>query len=229
MDERFSATLDNEASRNDVDAAISAALAEPDARACWTRQYWMRAALQATPGEPQPRLDANFADRVMAALPVDSRVKVSGAESGADEAANVANLSSRRRSRTHRTAWRNGFGVAAAASIVGVVIFAYAPYGTYDTASGVDDHSDNTIAAQSMAAGMMQTVASRESPRSMASVEARGEQNKPDTKWSVSSPALRRELNSYLVEHHSLARTFGFSASTESLVQAVAYRNQTSR
>lgn len=229
MDERFSATLDNEASRDDVDAAINAALAEPDARACWTRQYWIRAALQTTPGESQPRLDSGFADRVMAALPVDSQAMASAAESAAGETDNVVSLSSRGRSRTHRTAWRNGFGAAAAASIVGVVIFAYAPYGAYDTASGVDGGSGDAIATQSMAAGMMQTVASRESQRSMAPVGTRGEQIQPDTRWSVSSPALRHELNSYLVEHHSLARTFGFSASTGSLVQAVAYRNQSSR
>lgn len=229
MDERFSATLDNEASRDDVDAAITAALTEPEVRACWTRQYWVRAALQTTPGEPQPRLDADFADRVMAALPAGDRVTASAEEPAVDETANVISLSSRRRHGSHRAAWRSGLGAAAAASVVGIVVFAYAPFGTYDSARGTDDRGNNTMAIQSMTAGMMKTVARRKSRQSVSASEGHEPRGRSDTRWSVSNPALRRELNSYLVEHHNLARNFGFSASTESLVQAAAYRNQAYR
>jgi negative regulator of sigma E activity len=226
MDERFSATIDNESSKQEVCAVITSAIAERSLREDWTRQYWLRATLSSTPGEPPPRLDLDFADRVMAALD-SSEAAGDRAEFMVDTEAGSSRVvpfeQARRRHKYPRSGWRAGLGMAAAASVVGVVVFAYSPFGAQHRAGSRDEHGG----AVTRTAGGSMTRTVVDTGRAQAGSSRQRRSNNPTHRnWSVSNPALRRELNGYLAEHNGLARNFGLSASTPTMVHATTYRTQ---
>lgn len=47
--------------------------------------------------------------------------------------------------------------------------------------------------------------------------------------WSVSDPALRDELNGYLVDHNGMARGYGLSGTTPALVRVATYGQETTQ
>ncbi|NNC23037.1 hypothetical protein HKX42_04190 [Salinisphaera sp. USBA-960] len=227
MDERFSAAIDNEASHDEVAMAIDAAIADRAVRDCWTRQYWLQTTLQHPNETPVSHLDIGFADRVMTAIEADQ-----GSTSAPPETERTIDFESKRRVRrgdrgSGRGGWRTSLGAAAAASVVGFVVYAYAPLGGQHLVPSNDTgHSTSPVAEKTSGGGATQTVANTSaSPSSDRSRS--GRTRRESGHWSVSDPDLRRELNGYLVEHNGVSRNFGLSASAASLVQATAYRTQT--
>lgn len=51
----------------------------------------------------------------------------------------------------------------------------------------------------------------------------------PADQWSVSDPALRSELNGYLVDHNGMARGYGLSGTTPALVRVATYGQETTQ
>ncbi len=236
MDERFSAVLDEEASIEEIEAVIDTVLNDEDARECWTRQYMLKAVLQEEISSQPVTFDAGFADRVMAELYAEDSAQASGRPT---QPAPVGLHSIRSRWRQRRrggrsTGLRTGFGAAAAASIVGVVVFAYAPFGEQNH---TPSHSHRTAsrstvnhASVNAPTGLRRTVADNHhngQPSNRIRHRVPSQQSN-NGRWSVSDPALRRELNGYLIQHNGLARNFGLSASTPTFVHAATYRTRTS-
>lgn len=233
MDERLSAAIDNEACRDDINAIIDLAGDDQSVRHCWTRQYWLQTTLQSGPGDAAVPLDLGFADRVIAAIDSEESMSGKAASSGAvDRSTIVAFESERRRRHTNRTKWRSGVGTAAAASVVGVIVWAYAPLGIQNSESAPGSSSTGKPVVENASSGAdtTRTVATGNAEPTKRSTNTQLDgRTQSDDRWSVSNPELRKELNGFLVEHNGLARNFGLSASTPSLVQAATYKAQTPR
>lgn len=137
MNEQLSAFLDNEATRDEADSVVNALLRDETLRDSWTRQYWIRTTLRSHSAEPAVDVDAGFANRVMAAIAADDRP-----ETVAPNRGRVVSMA--RRARPRR--WRGVAGMAAAASVAGVVFLAGNPFVRSNTSG-----SEGRVAAASNA------------------------------------------------------------------------------
>lgn len=241
MNEQLSAFLDNEASRGEADSVVNALLRDESLRESWTRQYWIRTTLRAHQAEPAVAVDADFSRRVMQAI--------AAAEDAAPPhaLARVVPITARRRGRR----WRGVAGLAAAASVAGVVFLAGTPLlrnaandarmASTGSASGAATPTrqqgmrSETLASSgfnnrladfgsisSATTGRLQTVATTgEATGPGASRPAAGGSSAEH--WSVSDPAVRDELNGYLVDHNGMARGYGLSSTTPALVRVATY------
>lgn len=247
MNEQLSAFLDNEATRDEADSVVSSLLRDEALRDSWTRQHWIRTTLRSHSAEPAVTVDTGFANRVMAAIAADEHPEAVAPSS------HIATMTSRGRTRPRR--WRGVAGMAAVASVAGVVFLAGNPFVRSDVADtqgpvAATSSSQNTtrsrdetgaerqgfgssnwngrladfssVAPQSArvrtaAAGGSAVRASMRAARGMSTSEG------PTDHWSVSDPAVRDELNGYLVDHNGMARGYGMSSTTPALVRVAAY------
>ncbi len=118
MNEQLSAFLDNEATRDEADSVVNALLRDESLRDSWTRQHWIRTTLRSHSAEPAVNVDTDFANRVMSAIAADDHPETVASSS------NVVTMTPRRRTRR----WRGVAGMAAAASVAGVVFLAGNPF-----------------------------------------------------------------------------------------------------
>lgn len=135
MNEQLSAFLDDEATLDESDSVVNALLRDEALRDSWTRQHWIRTTLRAHSAEPAVGVDTGFANRVMAAIAADDQP-----ETVTPQSDNVASMPRRTRSRR----WRGVAGMAAAASVAGVVFLAGNPFVRSNTAG-----SEGRVAASS--------------------------------------------------------------------------------
>ena len=232
MDEKFSAFLDNEATRDEADAVVNGLLRDDDLRVSWTRQYWIREALRSSAGDPDVTLDSNFSSRVMQAVQADAAPADTPAVPRQAKVVPMARP-------THRRRWRSMAGFAVAASAAGLALFAAQPLtrlsdsvqSTTEPAASVQSGGAGgaTIAstgmsdtpqmnrAQTLAGGMVHNVAGNQDY----------DQDEA-TLWQVSDPALANRLNGFLVEHNGLARGYGLGATTPGFVRVATSYGQVS-
>jgi negative regulator of sigma E activity len=118
IDEKISAFLDGEASREDVLDILERVKREPALRALLDRQLRVRAVIR---GEAPRSLDVSFADRVMGQIQAEER---------RDHAKVVA-------PRQWRPSMRGVAGLAMAASVAAVAILATNTFNSLDTVSSV--------------------------------------------------------------------------------------------
>lgn len=196
IDERFSAYLDGEASPEEVEAVLSALGRDPELRAAWGRQHWLRSALR--DADTSASYDPGFAERVRAALE-------------ADEVAPAA------RARVlpfgRRRSWSAAAGLAAAASVVGVMLLAPQSLGPGDgdlrtTVTGDPAMTTATSAGESAAVADARQQAER---------------------VSVSDPNVQDRLNGYLLEHNGLARGYGLSGATPTFLRVATHGQDAGR
>ncbi|HET7314866.1 sigma-E factor negative regulatory protein [Salinisphaera sp.] len=250
MNEQLSAFLDNEATRDEADSVVNALLRDEALRDSWTRQHWIRTTLRSHSAETVVDVDTGFANRVMAAIAADNYPEAPGyPETLAPRRGSEMPAAARHR-RPRR--WRGVAGVAAAASVAGVVFLTGSPFvrggmsggegrmtvaGNGQTATRTGDTVDakrqgfgaggwnerladfSSISAQPV---RVQTVAAGGPASGMASRGLRAAAG-PADHWSVSDPAVRDELNGYLVDHNGMARAYGMSSTTPALVRVAAY------
>ncbi|MGB7754453.1 MAG: sigma-E factor negative regulatory protein [Salinisphaera sp.] len=244
MNEQLSAFLDNEATRDEADSVVNALLRDESLRDSWTRQHWIRTTLRSHSAEPAVNVDTDFANRVMSAIAADDHPETVASSS------NVVTMTPRRRTRR----WRGVAGMAAAASVAGVVFLAGNPFvrsGTSgaegrvaaannsptatrgDTSNterqgfgsgGWNDQLADFSSVQAQPA-RAETVAAGGPASRMNMQASRGlpTSDGPADHWSVSDPAVRDELNGYLVDHNGMARGYGMSSTTPALVRVAAY------
>lgn len=211
IDEKASAYLDGEASPEEVENTTAALLRDPTLRDALSRQHWLRHALR----DSRPLvLDAGFSARVLAGL--DAEQEVTSAPR-----TNVIPLQSRK---TAVPRWRRQTtGLAVAASLVGAVVLINNPLGDEPSVSA--DAVVPALASQQQAATMstpiQQVALQQQQPQPQARVAA--------DHWTVSDPDLQNRLNGYLLEHDGLARGYGFSGATPSLVRAATYTQVSER
>lgn len=244
MNEQFSAFLDNETTRDENDAVISALLRDETLRDSWSRQHQIRDALRSTAGDAAVVVDTQFSARVMQAIHDD--VAPAAAEPindwqrdvNSDRAPTVVPMRRKRRRGHH---WRNMAGLAVAASAAGVALFATQPLQqlmTPGTALPAAVQASTVAAASSDAMPDLhfETVATADTdnsgfdtPWQMANGFVRNVAARVDKAqaavdhWSVSSPALANRLNDLLVEHNGLARGYGLGATTPAFVRVATY------
>lgn len=248
MNEQLSAFLDNEATRDEADSVVNALLRDEALRDSWTRQHWIRTTLRSHSAEPVVDVDTGFANRVMAAIAAYDHPETVAPSS------TVVSMTPRVRTRTRR--WRGVAGVAAAASVAGVVLLAGNPFvrsgtsGSEGRVAAAGNNSQTTTRTrdvtdserQGFGSGSwnnqladfssvqaqparVQTVAAG-GPASRMNVQTArgvGGSDGPADHWSVSDPAVRDELNGYLVDHNGMARGYGMTSTTPALVRVAAY------
>ncbi|MES1935940.1 sigma-E factor negative regulatory protein [Salinisphaera hydrothermalis] len=244
MNEQLSAFLDNEATRDEADSVVNALLRDEALRDSWTRQHWIRTTLRSHSAEPAVDVDTGFANRVMSAIAADEHRETAVPNS------NVLPMTPRgRRTRTRR--WRGVAGMAAAASVAGVVLLAGNPFvrtGTSGSEGRIATAENNPTSTRRVAdsqqvrqgfgsggwnnqladfssvqaqpAGVRTVAAAGMSAQGAASM---GGSDASADHWSVSDPAVRDELNGYLVDHNGMARGYGMSSTTPALVRVAAY------
>lgn len=219
MNERFSAFLDNEATRDEADSVISALLRDETLRESWSRQHWLRTMLRAHSGEAVAAPDPEFSARVMRAIAADGQHETGAAVPPAASARAFG-----KRPRRH---WRSMAGLAAVASATGFVLLVSNPL-QRDGGTGTPPAASPTASIALADAGATgaprvedgQIVASND----LGGAAARAAQDQaPADHWAVSDPALEDELNSYLVEHNGLSRGYGLSATTPASVRVATY------
>ena len=238
MNEQLSAFLDNEATRDEADAVVNALLRDESLRDSWTRQHWIRTTLRSHSAEPAVHVDTGFANRVMAAIAADEHPETVAPRD------NIVRMTPRRRTRR----WRGVAGMAAAASVAGVVLLAGNPFvrsGTSGSEGRVASANDGPAATRtrdaagsqhqgfasggwnSRLADFSSVPAQSAHVQTVASAGARSRglssSDGPADHWSVSDPAVRDELNGYLVDHNGMARGYGMSSTTPALVRVAAY------
>lgn len=246
MNEQLSAFLDNEATRDEADSVVNALLRDEALRDSWTRQHWIRTTLRSHSAEPTVDVDTGFANRVMSAIAADDQP-----ETVAPSRSHVVRVTPRARTRR----WRGVAGMAAAASVAGVVFLSGNPF-VRGGSSGADGRvaaannspaaartrDDATTDRQGFGSGgwndrladfssvqaqpaRAQTVASGGPAAGMSMQASRGMAvaEGPADHWSVSDPAVREELNGYLVDHNGMARGYGMSSTTPAMVRVAAY------
>ncbi|ROO30580.1 hypothetical protein SAOR_00705 [Salinisphaera orenii MK-B5] len=230
MNERFSAFLDNEATRDEADSVVNRLLSDPELRDSWSRQHWLRTTLRAHRGEIAVPLDTGFSDRVMQAI---------AAEDGEAVEAPSSRVVSLPRARTpRRRRWRNMAGLAVAASAAGFVFLVNPPLQQESESDGSTRPMSATsvASADATAAGARfettEEVAARGGMDAAVVGDASARQTVregPADHWSVSDPALEDELNSYLVEHNGLARGYGLSGTTPAFVRVATYGQESTQ
>jgi negative regulator of sigma E activity len=230
MNEKLSAFLDNEATRDEADSVINALLRDESLRESWTRQHWIRTTLRAGDAEPAVAVDEDFSKRVMAAIEAD--------EQPADARPRSDKVVPMRRPQRR---WRGVAGLAAAASVAGVVLLTGNPFaGSNDSAEGTFATADNS---STLNRTQKDTTATSDTeftgdwdhqfadfslasshPARMRTAASEGAAARSPDQWSVSDPAIRDELNGYLADHNGMARGYGMYGSTPALVRVAAYR-----
>lgn len=249
MNEQFSAFLDNETTRDENDAVISALLRDETLRDSWSRQHQIRDALRSTAGDAAVVIDTQFSVRVMQAIRDD--IAPAAAEPINDwqrdvNSGRTPTVVPMRRKRRRGHHWRNMAGLAVAASAAGVALFATQPLqqlmtpGTALPAAvqAVTQQASTMAAADSDAMPDLhfETVATAnadssgfDTPWQMANGFVRDVAARVDKAqaavdhWSVTSPALANRLNDLLVEHNGLARGYGLGATTPAFVRVATY------
>lgn len=231
MNERFSAFLDNEATRDEADSVVNRLLSDPELRDSWSRQHWLRTTLRAHRGETAVPLDTGFSDRVMQAIAAEDGDTV---ETSASRAVSVPRARAPRRRR-----WRNMAGLAVAASAAGFVFLvnpALQQESEADRAKTPPMSATSVASADATAAGARfettEEVAARGGMDTAVVGDASARQTVregPADHWSVSDPALEDELNSYLVEHNGLARGYGLSGTTPAFVRVATYGQESTQ
>lgn len=213
LDEQLSEFIDGECDADAAGRALAALLQDPDRRAAWQRQLWLREALR---GEAPP-LDIGFADRVASALDGE------GAAAG-----KVVSMHRRGKRR-----WRAGAGLATAASLAAGVLLvgnllqqgehqvletrlAAAPAAGIAGANGGAENATAGSAAVDSAAGLATPV---------HTVAYSGASDH----WTVSDPAVANQLNGYLIEHNGVARGYGLAGATPSFLRVATYGQRGNR
>lgn len=243
MDEKFSAFLDNEATRDESVAVINALLRDDELRASWARQHRIRDALRACAGDPRASIDADFSVRVMQAIRDDAGGGYAGRSLHPERAAaaNDTTVVAMPHRGRHRRWWRNMAGLAVAASAAGFALLATQPLQRLQTvwnpaaveattpstrppAAGTGDAAGSKMNALASwtddipALDMSWLLASDSTPNAGAA-----ESQSSADHWAVSDPTLASRLNDYLVEHSGLARGYGLSATTPGFVRVATY------
>lgn len=234
MDEKFSAFLDNEATRDEADSVVNGLLRDETLRVSWTRQYRIREALRSSAGDPEVALDSDFSERVMQAVRAEAQAEHPTLVPMARPA--------------HRRRWKTMAGFAVAASAAGLALFAtqplqhmsdsvpaQTPAQTLASAPAsnlaVGDSADNAGIAS---AGLSDTPQMNRA-QSLATGTVRNVANSQDfgqdeaNQWQVSDPALANRLNGFLVEHNGLARGYGLGATTPGFVRVATYGQVSAR
>lgn len=199
IDERFSAYLDGETTPAETEAVWSDLNRDPALRETWGRQHWLRSLLRDS--ESSAAYDRDFATRVGRALDADS----GGSEK-------VVPLTPRRR-------WRTAASLAAAASVVGAVMLVAEPLGG-------DGESTVTVVADAETEIVDEPVITETEEQPTVTVADSGQS--PDH-WTVSDPDVADQLNGYLLEHNGLARGYGMSGATPSLLRVATYGQGSNR
>ncbi|RJS92055.1 sigma-E factor negative regulatory protein [Salinisphaera sp. Q1T1-3] len=253
MNEQLSAFLDGEANRDEADSVVSALLRDDALRDSWSRQHWIRTTLRAHSSEIPVEPDIDFSRRVMASIAADGhheRVSPISATQRSDTrtrrprrwrnmagvgmAAAVAGVVLM----SGNPFMRSSGGEARLASSAG---------GTSSTTRSRENAAANRLASneasvgdwndrladfstvQSQSGGMRQAVASMGSAVGVSDAAAGGARAMPaaarsgSDHWSVSDPAVRDELNGYLVDHNGMARGYGMSSTTPGYVRVATY------
>lgn len=217
MNEQFSAFLDNEATRDEVDSVVNALLRDERSRDSWTRQHWLRTVLRTPAGEMPVAPDTGFASRVMQGIHGEAGMPAAESAIGAGSAHPVMRGARRRR-------WRSLAGVAVAASATGFVLLANNPLqqeiATDATPTRVASASGAGAATQ--AAQVVASTALNGGMVDAPAAQVSAFQGAADH-WAVSDPALADQLNGYLVEHNGLARGYGLAATTPGFVRVATY------
>lgn len=235
MNEKFSAFLDNEATRDEIDAVVGELLRDESLRESWTRQHWVRTTLRSSDTELAAPVDVDFSKRVMNAISVGEQAESSGSTGRSDRVISI------HKARSHRR-WRGVAGLAAAASVAGIVVLAGGPF--LSSGNGARNH---VATAGQQAARGQGTGTAASTPDHALTGTLRGQladfsyipesgpsvrtvaMNTParhatTNQWSVSDPAVRNELNGYLADHNGMARGYGMYMTTPALVRMAAYR-----
>lgn len=201
IDERFSAYLDGEATPAETEAVWSELNRNPALREAWGRQHWLRSLLR--DADTTAAYDAGLAARVGRALDT-------GAEEGSER---VVPMTPRRR-------WRAAASLAAAASVVGAVLLVTEPL-------GVD--SGEPAAAVVADAEMESTDESVMPEQEEQAIVTVADSGRSPDRWTVSDPDVADQLNGYLLEHNGLARGYGMSGATPSLLRVATYGQGSNR
>lgn len=197
INEKVSAYLDGECDDRESAEVADALMRDPEQRAAWQRQLWLRSALHSE-REVAP-LDAGFADRVAAAIQDDA----------AAPAGKVVPLRSRRR----RT-WRSTAGLAAAASVAAVAVLLSQPVTNVDMPS---------VAAPVMSADVTESNPVADITQVAANQPRDDRRERDADHWSVSDPAVADQLHGYLIEHNGVSRGYGLSSATPSFLRVATY------
>lgn len=243
MNEQLSAFLDDETTRDEHEAVITALLRDEALRDSWTRQHQIRDVLRSAAGDSGVAVDMQFSARVMQAIGDETASAVKPvAEWQRDVnggSSKVVPMARRRRRGGHH--WRNMAGLAVAASAAGVALFATQPLQQLTTTpipQAVTQQASTQAAADQTAMPDLhfEAVATADdgasafdTPWQLANgfvrdVAAHVDQAQSAVDhWSVSSPALANRLNDLLVEHNGLARGYGLGATTPAFVRVATY------
>ena len=254
INETLSAYLDGEAAPHEIEQSLLRLHNDAAARRGFSQQHWVRQALrQCAHDRHTPPLDTEFSARVLAALDgdaVQTDVAARQQDAGTPEHARPGVVALARRPATGAGArWGSrAAGLAVAASAVVAALLLLGPQvewpGVGSTtaprlAATAQPVSDSTAQnpdtgrafvssaapttalqtqaqdyAQGQAQAQARTVAARTQPAA----------SRPADHWSVSDPAVADQLNGYLLEHDGLARGYGLTSATPSLVRMATYR-----
>lgn len=199
IDERFSAYLDGEATPEETEAVWSDFNRDPALREAWGRQHWLRSLLR--DADSSAAYDRDFALRVDRALDTNAR-----------ESEKVVPMTPRRR-------WRTAASLAAAASVIGAVMLVAEPLGG-------DGEPAVTVAAGAETGVADEPAAPGTDGRTAVTV---ADSSQAPDHWTVSDPDVADQLNGYLLEHNGLARGYGMSGATPSLLRVATYGQGSNR
>ena len=247
MNERLSAFLDGEASRDDIEAVLAELLRDETARDSWSRQNWIRTTLRAAETEKPIALELGFSNRVMQAIESEDQQDTVVPMTTPAVTAPAAPTRSRRRLGSR--AWQGMAGMGMAAAVAGVVFVSASPFGQTGRGTSAGTvattnpssarTSRNTATSNADTATTRTARAGFDSARwndqlvdfdtvraptsaSVHRVAARASTSASD-RWSVNDPAVREELNGYLVDHNGMARGYGMSSTTPAYVRVATY------
>lgn len=251
MNEQLSAFLDGESSRDETDAVISGLLRDEALRDSWSRQHWIRTTLRAHASETVVDMDAGFSHRVMHAIANDSHVETVSTVvpmhvatpprvrtrrwrgvAGMGMAAAVAGIVFmsgspllRQGGSDTRTARTEGTMPTASGRESRVADVSSASSERGFASQGWNDRLADFSTMTPQSASMRRVVASMGSAMGVSSADARAVSTAGDAAdhWSVSDPAVRDELNGYLVDHNGMARGYGMSSTTPGYVRVATY------
>ncbi len=244
MNERLSAFLDGEANGDEVEAVVSQLMNDETARRSWSRQNWIRTTLRATDTDAPAALDLGFADRVMHAIESEDKQRDVVVPMATARRARIPSGRTAR-PRRHRRAWQGMAGMGMAAAVAGGVFVSSSPFGT-SSRSGAGSMTASTNASSTRVASsesarregsgagfgntrwnedlvdFASVQAADASSRNVRSVASQASRTASD-RWSVNDPAVREELNGYLVDHNGMARGYGMSSTTPGYVRVATY------
>ena len=250
MNEQLSAFLDNEATRDEADSVVNALLRDEALRDSWTRQHWIRTTLRSHSAEPAVDVDTGFANRVMSAIAADEHPETVAPNSNiVPMAPRVRRTRTRRwRGVAGMAAAASVAGVVLLAGnpfvrtgtsgSEGRVATAENNQATARSGGAADSQRErqgfgsggwnNQLAdfssVQAQTARVHNVAATGSASRMNAQgASGMGASDASADHWSVSDPAVRDELNGYLVDHNGMARGYGMSSTTPALVRVAAY------